>query len=465
MSASPSAPSPYIAAATASPLDLDLPAGWLQERLCNVTELRTSNVDKKSADGEQAVKLCNYVDVYYHDKIRSEIAFMDATATTAQIENFTLRKGDVVMTKDSETPDDIGIPALVAEDIPDLVCGYHLTILRAFPDVMIGEYLFYALSSRISAYQFYLAANGVTRFGLTYQGTKNLKITYPEDKKHQKRIALFLDWKTGRIDALIARKKKLIEKLTEKRVAIVTHAVSEGINPAAPLNDSGTTWLGKVPLHWEVKRLRFLIEAIDQGWSPSASNAPAEGDELGVLKLSAVSAGRFVPEENKMLKEIPESQAIQTPRKHDLLVTRANTPERVGDACVVQDNYPQLIIPDLIYRLTVDRSQSNEGFISYFLLSKKGRAQIEADARGSSGSMVKLGQGHLKNFRIPSPPVEEQQKIRKYLDEQTGRIDGLMKKINDAIARLTEYRTAIITAATTGKIDVRGVKIPQPAQS
>ena len=113
MSASPSAPSPYIAAATASPLDLDLPAGWLQERLCNVTELRTSNVDKKSADGEQAVKLCNYVDVYYHDKIRSEIAFMDATATTAQIENFTLRKGDVVMTKDSETPDDIGIPALV----------------------------------------------------------------------------------------------------------------------------------------------------------------------------------------------------------------------------------------------------------------------------------------------------------------------------------------------------------------
>jgi type I restriction enzyme S subunit len=163
-----------------------------------------------------------------------------------------------------------------------------------------------------------------------------------------------------------------------------------------------------------------------------------------------------------MLEEVPENQAIQTPRKHDLLITRANTPELVGDACAVQQDYPRLIIPDLIYRLTMNLSQSEEVFVSYFLLSKQGRAQIESDARGSSGSMVKLGQGHLKNFQIPSPPVEEQKAISTYLEKQTGRIDGLMEKVNQAIDRLTEYRTALITAATTGKIDVRNAKIPEP---
>jgi type I restriction enzyme S subunit len=317
------------------------------------------------------------------------------------------------------------------------------------------------LASRVSAYQLYLAANGVTRFGLTYQGTKNLRIALPSVPEQQQ-IAAFLDWKTGQIDALIARKQELLEKLKEKRLAVITQAVTRGLNPAAPLRDSGIPWLGQVPQHWEVKRLRFLVEAIDQGWSPRASNVAAEGDELGVLKLSAVSCGRFVPEENKMLEEVPENQAIQTPRKHDLLITRANTPELVGDACAVQQDYPRLIIPDLIYRLTMNLSQSEEVFVSYFLLSKQGRAQIESDARGSSGSMVKLGQGHLKNFQIPSPPVEEQKAISTYLEKQTGRIDGLMEKVNQAIDRLTEYRTALITAATTGKIDVRNAKIPEP---
>jgi type I restriction enzyme S subunit len=218
-----------------------------------------------------------------------------------------------------------------------------------------------------------------------------------------------------------------------------------------------------VPKHWEVKRLRFLVHQIDQGWSPKASNVEAGDGELGVLKLSAVHAGKFVPSENKMLEEVPEGQAIQTPQRHDVLVTRANTPELVGDACSVSGDFPELIIPDLIYRLKVDLGMSEERFVSYFLLSKQGRAQIESNARGSSGSMVKLGQGHLKNFQIPSPPQKEQREIADYVDDQTGRIDMMMGRVNEAIARLTEYRIALITAATTGKIDVRGVKIPHLA--
>jgi len=182
--------------------------------------------------------------------------FMEATATDDQIDRFSLRVGDVVITKDSETPDDIGVPALVAETAPDLVCGYHLTILRPNHKEVVGNYLLYAVASRLSAYQFYLAANGVTRFGLTYQGTKNLRIAFPSISE-QRQIAAFLDWKTGKIDALITRERELLEKLKEKRLTVITQAVTRGLNPKVPLRDSGTLWLGKVPKHWEVMKFGY----------------------------------------------------------------------------------------------------------------------------------------------------------------------------------------------------------------
>lgn len=439
-----------------------LPSSWREERIYDVVELRTSNVDKKSDDGEKPVRLCNYIDVYNNDKITMSLDFMEATATEAQIERFALQVGDVVITKDSEAPDDIGVPTLVSETAADLVCGYHLTILRPNLGEITGSYLFYSLASRVSAYQFFLVANGVTRFGLTYQGTKGVRIAFPP-LAEQQQIAAFLDWKTMQTDTLIARKKELLEKLREKRLAVITQAVTRGLNPAATLRDSGVPLLGQVPAHWEVKRLRFLVHRIDQGWSPKANNFEASEGELGVLKLSAVHAGKFYPDENKMLEEVPEGQAIHTPQRHDVLVTRANTPELVGDACSVSGDFPDMIIPDLIYRLKVDLGISEERFICLFLLSKQGRAQIESNARGSNGSMVKLGQGHLKNFQFPCPPQEEQREIADYVDDQTTKIDVMIEMVNEAIGRLSEYRTALITAATAGRIDVQRVQIPQPA--
>ncbi|MES2708756.1 MAG: restriction endonuclease subunit S, partial [Verrucomicrobiota bacterium] len=167
------------------------------------------------------------------------------------------------------------------------------------------------------------------------------------------------------------------------------------------------------------------------------------------LKLSAVDAGKFDAAENKFLEDVPENQVIQTPRKHDLLLTRANTPELVGDVCWVSKDFPNLIIPDLIYRLTVERAEAEERFIMYYLLSKVGRASIEAQARGSSGSMVKLGQGHLKDFQVVSPSLIEQRQIAAFLDWKTGQIDALIGKKKKLLEKLKEKRIAVITQAVT----------------
>ncbi len=134
--------------------------------LGSVIDLRLSSVDKKTSVNEHPVRLCNYMDVYHNSFIHGDLDFMEGTATAREISKCTLRVGDVVITKDSERHDDIGVPALVRETVPGLVCGYHLAILRAIPSRIDGTYLFYALSTAHAQRQFHSYANGVTRFGL-----------------------------------------------------------------------------------------------------------------------------------------------------------------------------------------------------------------------------------------------------------------------------------------------------------
>jgi type I restriction enzyme S subunit len=138
---------------------------WLQVELAEVAEVIVSNVDKKSQEAERPVRLCNYVDVYYSDRIESDGQFMLATASTAQIKRFGLHVGDVLITKDSETPADIAVPSYVASTSPDLVCGYHLAIIR--PRKINGQFLKYHLEHSDSRQYFASRANGATRFGLS----------------------------------------------------------------------------------------------------------------------------------------------------------------------------------------------------------------------------------------------------------------------------------------------------------
>ena len=156
----------------------DVPAHWEVRRLRTVAEMRVSNVDKHVRKDEMPVRLCNYVDVYKNDRIRQGMAFMGATASLAEVEKFHLERDDVLITKDSEAWDDIGIPALVEETADDLVCGYHLALLRPFTETL-GPYLALTLQSNAVAYQFHVRSNGVTRYGLTHTGIQSVQVPLP----------------------------------------------------------------------------------------------------------------------------------------------------------------------------------------------------------------------------------------------------------------------------------------------
>ncbi len=201
----------------------DVPGHWDIALLKHVADVRFSGVDKHSHDHEIPVRLCNYTDVYKNDKITDGMDLMRATATAGEIARLTLKAGDVIITKDSETPDDIAVPAWLPEGLPGVVCAYHLGLLRPDPGRIKGEFLFRAIGSARIAEQFHVLATGVTRFALGKHDVKNAVIALPPVEE-QKAICKWIDDECKPLEEAILRAEeeiKLIREYRDRQIADV----------------------------------------------------------------------------------------------------------------------------------------------------------------------------------------------------------------------------------------------------
>ncbi len=205
-----------------------IPAHWTAKKLKYLAIVNSSNVDKKTKEHEKDILLCNYVDVYKNDYIDNGINFMKATASDTQIKKFRLQKNDVIITKDSESPNDIGVPAFVLKDFEDIVCGYHLAQIK--PKTIIGSFLFRCFQTKWLQAYFEISAKGITRYGLSVSDINSSIIPIPTIIDEQKIIANFLDKETSKIDTLILKIKQSIQLLKEYRPALITAAVTGKIN-------------------------------------------------------------------------------------------------------------------------------------------------------------------------------------------------------------------------------------------
>ncbi len=293
--------------------------------------------------------------------------------------------------------------------------------------------------------------------GISVEVIENLTIPVPP-RVEQKTISSYLDRERSRIDRLIAEKGRMLALLDEKRSALISRVVTLGLDPNAPLKPSGLEWLGEIPAHWELRRIKFVSAWLDQGSSPIAANTPAAPGESGVLKLSAVSKGRFMRDENKALRVIEDEEQPLALRKGDILITRGNTPELVADVAYVPEDEPSLLLPDLIYRLRIKEKQILAEYLTAFLTTAAARVQIRRDARGSSGSMVKVSQGHVLDWLTPLPPLFEQEEIMNYLRRADGRFQSLEREISSSLALLSDRRSALISAAVSGQIPLEVMK-------
>jgi len=203
----------------------EVPAHWEVVSLKHIADVRFSGVDKHSHDGETPVRLCNYTDVYKNDRITGDMDLMRATATAAEIARLTLKAGDVILTKDSETPDDIGVPAWVPENMPGVVCAYHLGLLRPETKRVLGEFLFRAIGSVRIAQQFHVLATGVTRFALGKHDVKNVVVPLPPIDEQRAICRLIADG-CQPLDGAIARAEDEIKLIREYRDRLIADAVT-----------------------------------------------------------------------------------------------------------------------------------------------------------------------------------------------------------------------------------------------
>ena len=289
--------------------------------------------------------------------------------------------------------------------------------------------------------------------GLAVERIESLLIPVPP-LPTQRAIAAFLVERTARIDGLVARKQRLVQLLKEKRQALITRAVTRGLDAKVKLKESGVPWLGMVPEHWGVKKLKHLIGPMEQGWSPQCDNYPAEEGEWGVLKAGCVNGTSLNELENKRLPVNEEPILELEIKPGDILMSRANTTELLGSCGYVEKVRPRLILCDKLYRFHAILGVSDGRYLVHFLRSRAGRSYMEQNTSGASDSMQNIGQDIVRNIDTPFPPITEQRTIVAHIERETTHLDTLITNVEVAVLRLQEYRTALISAAVTGKVGV-----------
>lgn len=404
-----------------------LPAGWTGARLFEVADAWTSNVDKHTVVGQKSVRLCNYVDVYKNDSIVGSLDFMSASATREQIEKFRIHVGDTIITKDSETADDIGVPAFVEYEANDLICGYHLAIVR--PDWRKAEpkYLFWALGSAPIARQWSVTASGVTRVGI--RSTDLNKVTIPlPPLEDQRAIADYLDRETAQIDALVAKQEELILRLRERRRAEVLSAM-------------GSVAGDRVAV-------RHLARVVSGSGFPVEAQGKA-GLEFPFFKVKDLKTagpdGVLVTPEDSVSRDTARALRAEVIPQGSLVFAKVGAAlllGRVGvlpiDACI--DNNMAAVE----FGPAVDSA-----FSRYLIQTFDFRKFVQP------GPVPSLNMEGLRGYRLLIPDVRRQQEVAKYLDGQTASIDALIAKAEEHAGLAKERRSALITAAVTGQIDVR----------
>ncbi len=401
----------------------EIPVHWGTRRLKTFASVQLSNVDKHSLEGQVPVKLCNYVDVYNNERINGAIDFMAATATPEQVRRFSLRTGDVLITKDSESWTDIAVPAVITEDLPEVLCGYHLALVRPRAGRSDGRFLARAFSALGPRDQFHIAANGITRFGL---GGDTIRIalfpTPPLEEQHA--IAVFLDRETARIDGLVAKKERLIELLQEKRAALITRAVTKGLDPGVPLMDTGSVVFPGIPRHWELRKLRRLVRRVSR---PVHTEPEAEYREIGIR-----SWGKGIFHKGPVRGALLEDKSVFRIEPGDFVLNivfawegavAVATEGELG--MVASHRFPTFRCTDAV----------DLDYLLMVLQTQQGRALMEVNSPGAAGRNKTIRLDQFLEEEVPLPSLPEQREIVRRLRVDERRLETLAAKARDALAR------------------------------
>ena len=361
----------------------------------------------------------------------------------ADMERSAVEPGDVLL---NITGASIGRCTCVPREFESANVNQHVCIVRPVDEV-VPEYVHMVLASKVGQYQVFSLQDGSSREGLNYAQLGGFAIPLPP-LEEQRTIAAYLDRKTAQIDTLIEKKQRLIDLLQEQRTVVINRAVTQGLDPDAPMQDSGIEWLGEVPAHWSVLALKRVVDKfIDY-----RGRTPTKTDE-GVLLITAknIEEGYINLEESQEFispEDYDEWMTRGLPEKGDVLVT---TEAPLGKVAQVEDE--RIALAQRIILLRVFKDKIRNDYLKYYLLSVAGQSELLSRATGSTARGIKASK--LKEIAVSVPPLEEQDRIIRRLDTVWNEIDEVIQHEQDLVARLKELRTSLISEVVTGKIDVR----------
>lgn len=433
----------------------NIPLDWDCIRLKYLSRYKASNVDKLTVKGEYPVSLCNYVDVYKNVYITDELNFMQATATKQEIKNFTLNEGYILITKDSESPNDIAIPAYVPKKLVNVLCGYHLSIIDANQLRLSSKYLFQFLNSIGARNYFENRANGITRYALGMESFKNILI--PDcDLLEQQKIANFLDIKTAQFDSIISKKELLIEKLEEAKKCLISEVVTGKIKivdgemvkrKPGEMKDSGVEWLGMIPKEWKVATFRRVCK-LKQGLQINKSKRFIES---GPNRYTYITI-KYLNSNNKY----EEVEFIQNPdrgvicNKEEILFARTG-----ATGTVITD--VEGVFHNNFFKVIYDNNLVDKNYLVYYLNEKSVMETLLLKA--GTTTIPDLNHNDFLDTEFLLNGLCEQKQITEFLDQKISQSNMIITKIKSQIQKLKGAKQSLISEAVTGKIDLRDWEI------
>ena len=430
----------------------EAPIHWKAKRLKFVLKQPLQYGANESAedDDRELPRYVRITDVDERGNLRDE-TFRSLPHEIAK--DYLLKEGDILFARSGATA---GKTFLYSNSWGE--CAYAGYLIRARIDYQKANPRFLRYFTDSAAYWGWISANFIqaTIQNVSADKYANLSLAFPPVDEQQA-IADFLDRETARLDRLVGKKRELIEELKEKRTALISRTVTRGLpaeaaakvglNPQPKLKSSGIEWLGDIPEHWEIKRLRF-VSRIQTGSTPPKSDDDNYSDE-GVLWVKPDDLSEFKPiiQTKQRLSDAGIALARPIPSASPL-VCCIGTVGKFGYSLDPVTTNQQ--INAVVYK--------NQTVLSRFGLYVIAAAESEHVRRANVNVVPILNTTQQRNISMPVPNLREQCAIVDYLDRETAKIDKMMEKVEAAIEKLQEYRTALITAAVTGKIDVRAVR-------
>ena len=421
-----------------------------QKTLSELADIRVSNVDKKTTAGEASVFLCNYMDVYSSDYIRASHAFMEATASAAEISRFKVDKGDVLLTKDSETPDDIGIPAVVVDDVEKLVCGYHLALIKPQKNLIDSTYLCKWLGSNWIANYFAQRATGSTRYGLSISALSNVKVHLPPLEVQQKISSILV-----KIDAAIEKTEALIEKYQQIKAGLMHDLFTRGVQPDGKLRPTREqapelyreTGIGWIPKEWGIQKVEDCGEVkLGRQRSPDQHSGKWTTPYLrvanvldGVIDYGDVLEMDFTPTERKLFELYPG----------DILLNEGQSLELVGRSAIYRGEPGQFCFQNTLVRFRCTPDNHASFFAHLFKLwLDRGAFQIISK---QTTSVAHLGADRFAKMVCPKIGLHEQKIIAQRLNS----VDERIAKTEAHRKNLAYQKAGLMHDLLTGKVAVK----------